>query len=400
MIIIATPTPKILNTPSVLSQADVADLILFVVTEFGAEITGEISSNWDTVNNVLEATIDSGSFRGENAVDIEMSIAMNSSGDILSLYVQAMLIPGQIQITANIVPADINSTRKQIVKKAYYASDALEKVPSATTNNDIALITLGALGYTQITGISSNWDAENSTATIVFDNAMLDSSTITDAQIIISIDSNGDIDSYSASMLINNTQENLNQEDLDDVQVFVLKVGNYSMADLYNIEQAANHTSLLTNNISFDLYEDGNNTNQNFVINQGELQINEIYSFDSIKITNTENYSQSINISDAIDVLRHIVDLEVITEGSYAYHAADVNNDGNINISDAIDILRHIVDLEAIDTFDLIDSDGNRVTQLNANASGEPPIWAIVANGDVDMSGSFADDYVVSSELV
>ena len=300
MIIIATPTPKILNTPSVLSQADVADLILFVVTEFGAEITGEISSNWDTVNNVLEATIDSGSFRGENAVDIEMSIAMNSSGDILSLYVQAMLVPGQIQITANIVPADISSTRKQIVKQAYYASDALEKVPSATTNNDIALITLGALDYTQITGLSSNWDAENSTATIVFDNAMLDSSTITDAQIIISIDSNGDIDFYSASMLINNTQENHNQENLDDVQVFVFKVGNYSMADLYNIEQAVNHTSLLTNNISFDLYEDGNNTNQNLVINQGELQINEIYSFDSIKITNTENYSQSINISDAI----------------------------------------------------------------------------------------------------
>ena len=400
MIIIATPTPKILNTPSVLSQADVADLILFVVTEFGAEITGEISSNWDTVNNVLEATIDSGSFRGENAVDIEMSIAMNSSGDILSLYVQAMLIPGQIQITANIVPADINSTRKQIVKQAYYASDALEKVPSATTNNDIALITLGALGYTQITGLSSNWDAENSTATIVFDNAMLDSSTITDAQIIISIDSNGDIDSYSGSMLINNTQENHNQENLDGVQVFVLKVGNYSMADLYNIEQAANHTSLLTNNISFDLYEDGNNTNQNFVINQGELQINEIYSFDSIKITNTENYSQSINISDAIDVLRHIVDLQEITQGSSAFHAADVNNDGNINISDAIDILRHIVDLEAIDTFDLIDSDGNRVTQLDANASGEPPTWTIVANGDVDMSGSFADDYVVPMDIV
>jgi len=70
------------------------------------------------------------------------------------------------------------------------------------------------------------------------------------------------------------------------------------------------------------------------------------------------------------------------------------------NISDAIDILRHIVDLEAIDTFDLIDSDGNRVTQLDANASGEPPTWTIVANGDVDMSGSFAEDYIVSSELV
>jgi len=122
-------------------------------------------------------------------------------------------------------------------------------------------------------------------------------------------------------------------------------------------------------------------------------------AFDAVK-TNDSVYEQSINISDAIDVLRHIVDLQEITQGSNTYHAADVNNDGNINISDAIDILRHIVDLEAIDTFDLIDSDGNRVTQINANASGEAPIWTIVANGDVDMSGSFADDYVVSSELV
>ena len=70
------------------------------------------------------------------------------------------------------------------------------------------------------------------------------------------------------------------------------------------------------------------------------------------------------------------------------------------NISDAIDILRHIVELETIDTFDLIDSDGARVTTLDADATGEAPTWTIVANGDVNMSGSFAEDYIVSSELV
>ena len=75
--------------------------------------------------------------------------------------------------------------------------------------------------------------------------------------------------------------------------------------------------------------------------------------------------------------------------------SGDIDNDGNISISDAIDILRHIVDLEAIDTFDIIDASGNLVTTLDANASDDAPTWTIVANGDVNMSSGFVDDYVI-----
>ena len=127
---------------------------------------------------------------------------------------------------------------------------------------------------------------------------------------------------------------------------------------------------------------------------------NENYSFDSIKLTNTNNYTQDINISDAIDVLRHIVDLEELTTGSSSYHAADVNNDGKINISDAIDILRHIVDLEAIDTFDLIDNSGKRVSNIDATTLDTTPEWLMVANGDVNASGDFAESYVSQVELI
>jgi len=91
--------------------------------------------------------------------------------------------------------------------------------------------------------------------------------------------------------------------------------------------------------------------------------------------------------------------LESLTSGSSAYHAADVDNDGDIDISDAIDVLRHIVELDTIDTFDLIDSEGARVTQLEAEASGEAPTLILVSNGDVDMSGIFADDYVVEVDI-
>ena len=398
--LIATPTPQTPNTISTLSQADLSDLVFYVVTGFGAEVTGEISSSWDKANNVLSAFIDSGSFRGDSAIDIEMSISLTDSGDVIGVYAQAMLVPGHIGITANIVPADVNSARKEIVKQAFYASDALDKVLEATTSDEVVVITLDALGYTDITGLSSSWNSANSTAIIVFDSATIDSDDITDAQIIFSVDTNGDLDTYSSSMLVNGSQTTHNLGNLNGAQKFVLEVANYSLTDISSIEEANNHVSLLTNNIAFELYESENNISQNLVINDGELDISESYSFDSIKLADEQIYTQSISISDAIDVLRHIVDLEAITEGSNAFHAADTDNNDTLNISDAIDILRHIVDLEAIDTFDLIDSEGNRVTELDANASGEAPTWTIVANGDVDMSGSFADNYIVESDLV
>jgi hypothetical protein len=59
-----------------------------------------------------------------------------------------------------------------------------------------------------------------------------------------------------------------------------------------------------------------------------------------------------------------------------------------------------IVDLETIDTFDVLDSSGARVTQLDADATGDAPTWTLVANGDVDMSGSFASDYAVQADIV
>ena len=92
----------------------------------------------------------------------------------------------------------------------------------------------------------------------------------------------------------------------------------------------------------------------------------------------------------------HIVDLESFTSGSAGYHAADVNNDGKINISDAIDILRHIVGLDTIDSFDLIDETGNRLNSLDPTALSNASQWMIVANGDVNMSGEFDGNYVVT----
>ena len=151
-------------------------------------------------------------------------------------------------------------------------------------------------------------------------------------------------------------------------------------------------------NLSLDLYKNGDSLDKTVVVDHSSVLVTEVVKFDAVKLS-ANAYDFDINISDAIDVLRHIVDLETLSGN--AFHAADTDNNGSVNISDAIDILRHIVDLETIDTFDIIDSSGDRVTTLDVNTSGDAPTWTIVANGNVDFSGDgLGDTYVVQTDIV
>jgi hypothetical protein len=150
---------------------------------------------------------------------------------------------------------------------------------------------------------------------------------------------------------------------------------------------------------SINLWKDGADTTTSVAVDSGEISIASTVTFDTVKLSATDAYDFDITITDAIDILRHIVDLEELSAGTAAFNAADIDNDGDIDISDAIDVLRHIVDLETIDTFDVLDSSGARVTTLDADATGEAPTWTLVANGDVDMSGSYDDDYLVTVDI-
>ncbi|MCP4788827.1 MAG: hypothetical protein GY881_01170, partial [Gammaproteobacteria bacterium] len=44
--------------------------------------------------------------------------------------------------------------------------------------------------------------------------------------------------------------------------------------------------------------------------------------------------------------------------------------------------------------YDLIDDDGDRITRLDLGTE-ETQSWTLVANGDVDHSGYFLQDYIV-----
>ena len=66
--------------------------------------------------------------------------------------------------------------------------------------------------------------------------------------------------------------------------------------------------------------------------------------------------------------------------------AADVDNDGSVSLSDVGTALRAYVGLTTIDTFDLVDSSGNRVTEVGS--SSESTLY-LVENGDVSLDGTF-----------
>ena len=151
-------------------------------------------------------------------------------------------------------------------------------------------------------------------------------------------------------------------------------------------------------NTSINLWEDGSDTGSSVAVDTGEISIGTTVTFDEVKLSDAGAYTPDIDINDALQVLRDIVNLVDLT--GHAFHAADVDNDNDIDIQDALFILRDIVNLTDVDTFDLIDADNDRVTLLDADSISSAPTWTLVANGDVDMGGSFDNAYVVTSDLV
>ena len=148
-----------------------------------------------------------------------------------------------------------------------------------------------------------------------------------------------------------------------------------------------NSTQKLTN---VDLIFNDDSTGQSVtkeVVN-GELSYDQEIQFDSISIGDPTQYTSGVNVTDAVTILKHLVDLTDVGTTGRSFNAADVNNDGTINVTDAVLVLKHIVDLEKINTFDLVDEDGLIVPTLNPLSAGADQ-WLLVENGDVDGSGTF-----------
>jgi len=155
------------------------------------------------------------------------------------------------------------------------------------------------------------------------------------------------------------------------------------------------------NNASIKYFTENNaDTGVVTEVKDNGVKVGQKVTFETVKLSDSAVFTPDIQINDAIDILRHIVNIKPLASGSHQFHAADIDNSGGVDISDAIDILRHIVGIKPIDSFDLINESGARVTEVDPDATGDTPTWTLVANGDVDLSGTFPSDYTVAVDLV
>ena len=154
-------------------------------------------------------------------------------------------------------------------------------------------------------------------------------------------------------------------------------------------------------NVSVNYIDDeGNDTGTSSLVENGNVELEQTVDFDVVTLSAADAHVSGIQTNDATAILKHIVGLVTLTDGSVNIHAADVNNNGSIQTNDATAVLKHIVGLDSIDNFDLVDnSTGQRVTQIDGNSESIAAL-TIVENGDVNQSGSFDDDYTVLIDLV
>jgi hypothetical protein len=143
----------------------------------------------------------------------------------------------------------------------------------------------------------------------------------------------------------------------------------------------------------------GENTGISSVVQNGEISVDQLVIFDVVTLSSSSAHVSGIQTNDATAILKHIVGLDTLAEGSVNIHAADVNNNGSVQTNDATAVLKHIVGLDTINNFDLVNhSTGERLTQLEDNPTTVPAL-TIVENGDVNQSGAFNEDYLVSIEI-
>jgi len=153
----------------------------------------------------------------------------------------------------------------------------------------------------------------------------------------------------------------------------------------------------LLDGLTLNFWKDGYDLNQSVTVDAGKIEVGQLIDdFNAIKLSEADAYQGKLDIRDVMGQLKHIVQLKELT--GMSLHAADTNNDDKINILDVMDVLNDIVQIEALNTFDLIDSDGDRVKRIDNSTSSVPPEWTLVANGDVVQSESayFAADYTIA----
>jgi len=345
------------------------------------------------VESIIEALLKDDVFFVDEDETSSLNVLMNDQG--LSVDIASFTDPSHGSIDLNeagvfIYTADDN----------YYGLDSFtyqtnQNNTSTTVDIEVASINDKPLGSI----IDAQVADENALFSIDLSNYFTDVDTGDNLTYQATTSSNTDLPNWltldSSTGVLSGTPTNQDVADLE-IKVLALDDSNASAEltfDLLINETVdgivCSHNNVLLDDITLQYINNDKSLDVQHIVNKGEVIIKEDIVFDCIKVEEGKYTQNSINISDAISVLRHIVELDPIENSSAKYHAADVNNDDSVNISDAISILRHIVGLEVMDSFDLVNQQGDRVAKLTVDTLVEIPEYQLIANGDVDFSGEF-----------
>ncbi len=313
--------------------------------------------------------------------------------------------------TASITEASTNTNiaATDLVDGTYkaYAVDAAGNLSTASSNSVVIDNTAPTMN-TLVVSVDDVIDSSDNLAAVTFSGTTTDvadgemvSVTIADItqQVAVSSDAySGTVDLSSLTLSNSLSVRGGIVDDNNEATLQVSSTVTVSFYDALVVESSTDSSAEALNGLSLNLWKEDADTGTTMAVSEGEISISELVTFDAIKLSKSDAYTDSINILDAIAILKDIVGLADLT-GTDA-QAADVNNDGTVNIMDAIDVLKHIVGISSLDTFDLVDSNGAMVSSLSPLSSGDAPVYSLIMNGDADASGSFSTDYITTIDIV
>jgi VCBS repeat-containing protein len=271
-----------------------------------------------------------------------------------------------------------------------------------TNANDAAIITAADASINEdvatVTGTATHTDVDANNASNVFTVASSASSTYGSYSVTTTGDWAYTLDNTDATIqalgLGQYTTDNITvtAEDGTTKAITITINGINDAAKLYSSYSPS--PANVIDNLTIELWKENTQVGGDIAITKGEILVDNTYDFAQVRLTQSDAFDTSlaVNVFDVLLTVESIVGISALT-GS-AKQAADVNNDSNVNVFDVLAMVEHIVGVSTIDHFDIVDSSGDRITQLTNITSGDVPEYQLVMNGDVSMDGAFKKDYI------
>jgi len=182
-------------------------------------------------------------------------------------------------------------------------------------------------------------------------------------------------------------EDNVETGSLDNIPEFTrVALKSAASSGTYGLKDTTSSGTEDLPNVALNLIDTSSNSTA-ITISSGSASIGSDVTFSHVTLGSSTAYSYTsgVSLSDVGASLRHVVGMTTLT--GQALQAGDVDNSGSITLSDVGAALRHVVGMSTINTFDLVDGSGTRITSLGPSTANTT--LYLVENGDVSLDGAF-----------